>query len=108
MATLEDAVNDAPKAAEFLGLIFSKVIINEVVSLAEIGNIVHKGGEEPGSLLEFGLAGDVIGSTLEMIKKEKGEAALNDIRASSSLRLEDFLPPEPSKSRILEKMIQGT
>lgn len=108
LVTLEDAVNDAPRAAEFLGLIFSKVITNEVVSLAEIGNIVHKGGEEPGSLLEFGLAGDVIGSTLEMIKKEKGEAVLNDIRASSKLHLEDFRPPGPSKSRILEKLIQGT
>lgn len=105
LTTLEDAVNDAPKAAEFLGRIFAKVIVENVVPLREIARLIHEGGEEPGSLLEIGLAGDVLGSTLEIIKSEKGESVLNDIRRSSNLRLEDFRPPDPNRSRILEKFI---
>jgi translation initiation factor 4G len=106
LTTLEDAVNDAPKAPEFLGSIFAKVVLENVVSLIEIGQLLREGGEERGSLLEFGLAGDVLGNTLEKIKSEKGEAFLNDIRSSSSLRVEDFQPPiATNRSRILEKFI---
>ncbi|XVF79693.1 hypothetical protein PTKIN_Ptkin15bG0009900 [Pterospermum kingtungense] len=105
LSTLEDAVNDAPKAPEFLGRIFAKVIGENVIPLTEIGRLIHNGGEEPGSLLEFGLAGDVLGSTLGAIKTEKGENFLNDIRASSNLKLEDFRPPDPNRSRILETFI---
>ncbi|KHG17175.1 Eukaryotic translation initiation factor 4G -like protein [Gossypium arboreum] len=99
LSTLEDAVNDAPKAAEFLGQIFAKLIMENVISLKEIGHLIHEGGEELGRLLEIGLAGDVLGSTLGAIKAEKGESAFNEIRASSDLRLEDFRPPDPKKSR---------
>ncbi|XVF33668.1 hypothetical protein REPUB_Repub17cG0187800 [Reevesia pubescens] len=105
LSTLEDAVNDAPKAAEFLGRIFAKVIVENVISLREIGRLIHEGGEEAERLLEIGLAGDVLGSTLGIIKTEKGESVLNEIRASSNLRLEDFRPPHPNKSRILENFI---
>lgn len=55
MITLEDAVNDAPKAAEFLGGIFGKSVMEKVVTLTEIGRSIREGGEEPGILLEFGL-----------------------------------------------------
>lgn len=79
--------------------------MENVVPLREIARLIHEGGEEPGSLLEIGLAGDVLGSTLEIIKSEKGESVLNDIRRSSNLRLEDFRPPDPNRSRILEKFI---
>ncbi|MBA0854447.1 hypothetical protein Goshw_030498 [Gossypium schwendimanii] len=105
LSTLEDAVNDAPKAAEFLGQIFAKLIMENVISLKEIGHLIHEGGEELGRLLEIGLAGDVLGSTLGAIKAEKGESVFNEIRASSDLRLEDFRPPDPKKSRLLETFL---
>ncbi|KAK7277206.1 hypothetical protein RIF29_18357 [Crotalaria pallida] len=106
LSTLEDAVNDAPRAAEFLGRIFAKVITESVVTLNEIGRLIHDGGEEPGSLLEGGLAADVLVCTLESIQSEKGEAVLSEIRSSSNLRLETFRPPDPSiRSRKLEKFI---
>ncbi|CAL1390478.1 unnamed protein product [Linum trigynum] len=105
LSTLEDAVNDAPKAAEFLGRVFGRVVVENVVPLRELGRILKEGGEEAGQLLEVGLAGDVLGSTLEIIKAEKGESGLNEVKSGSSLRLEDFLPPQPSRSRILERFI---
>lgn len=98
-------MNDAPKAPEFLGLIFAKVILENVVALKQIGQIIYEGGEEPGHLLEVGLAGDVLGNILEIIKLEKGDSVLNEIRTASSLRLETFRPPDPRRSRILEKFI---
>ncbi|CAH2063427.1 unnamed protein product [Thlaspi arvense] len=103
LATLEDAVNDAPKAAEFLGRIFGKSVTEKVVTLTEIGRLIREGGEERGSLIEFGLGGDVLGNVLEMIKTEAGEEALVEIRRSSGLRIEDFKPPAPNRSKILEK-----
>lgn len=105
LTTLEDAVNDAPKAAEFLGRIFGIVIVENVIPLRDIGRLVHEGGEEPGQLLEVGLAADVLGSTLEVIKSEKGETVFNEIRSSSNLRLEDFRPPGRISSRILDRFI---
>lgn len=105
LTTLEDAVTDAPKASEFLGRILGRVVVENVVPLKEIGRLLHEGGEEPGSLLKFGLAGDVLGSVLEMIKAEKGQGVLNEIRNASNLRFEDFRPPHPNRSRILEKFI---
>ncbi|XP_010544557.1 PREDICTED: eukaryotic translation initiation factor 4G isoform X2 [Tarenaya hassleriana] len=103
LTTLEDAVNDAPRAVEFLGRIFGKAVTEKVVPLAEIGRLIREGGEEPGSLLECGLGGDVMGSALEIIKSEVGEAAFEDIRRSSGLLLEEFKPREPNRSKILEK-----
>ncbi|KAI4354639.1 hypothetical protein L6164_003486 [Bauhinia variegata] len=105
LATLEDAVTDAPRAPEFLGRIFARVITENVVSLKDIGRLIHEGGEEPGLLLEVGLAADVLGSTLEAIKLEKGDAFLNEIRTNSNLKLESFRPPDPIKSRKLEKFL---
>ncbi|CAA7058673.1 unnamed protein product [Microthlaspi erraticum] len=55
LTTLEDAVNDAPKAAEFLGRIFGKSVTEKVVTLTEIGRLIREGGEEAGSLIKFGL-----------------------------------------------------
>ncbi|KAF5468981.1 hypothetical protein F2P56_013086 [Juglans regia] len=107
LTTLEDAINDAPRAPEFLGHIFAKVITENVIPLREIGLLIHKGGEEPGHLLEVGLAADVLGSTLEIIKFEKGDSVFNEIWASSTLRFEDFRPPDPYRSRKLEKFILG-
>ncbi|RZC02526.1 eukaryotic translation initiation factor 4G-like isoform X1 [Glycine soja] len=105
LSTLEDAVNDAPRAAEFLGRIFAIAITESVVTLKDIGQLIHDGGEEPGSLLEVGLAADVLGSTLEVIQSEKGDAVLNKICSGSNLRLETFRPPNAKTSRKLEKFI---
>nr|DAD18288.1 TPA_asm: hypothetical protein HUJ06_019751 [Nelumbo nucifera] len=95
LATLEDYITDAPKAAEFLGRILAKAILENVIPLREVGRLIHEGGEEPGRLLEIGLASEVLGCTLEIMKVEKGESILNEIR--SNLRLEDFRPPDPKK-----------
>ncbi|KAJ4959063.1 hypothetical protein NE237_026174 [Protea cynaroides] len=105
LATLEDAVTDAPKAAEFLGHILAKVIVENVVSLKEIGHVIHDGGEEPGRLLQIGLASEVLCSILERIRLDKGDDFLNEIRTSSNLRLDDFRPPDAVRSRRLDAFI---
>ncbi|XP_073105887.1 eukaryotic translation initiation factor 4G isoform X2 [Elaeis guineensis] len=105
LSLLEDAVNDAPRAAEFLGRIFAKVILENVVPLRDIGKLIQEGGEEPGRLLELGLASEVLGSILEVIKREKGDAVLNEIRVSSNLRLEDFRPLHPIKAKKLDAFL---
>ncbi|XP_010941007.1 eukaryotic translation initiation factor 4G [Elaeis guineensis] len=105
LTSLEDAVNDAPRAAEFLGRIFAKIILENVVPLGEIGQLIHQGGEEPGRLLELGLAAEVLGSILEVIKIDKGEAILDEIRASSNLQLEDFRPQHPIKANKLDAFL---
>ncbi|WCJ23056.1 Eukaryotic translation initiation factor 4G [Euphorbia peplus] len=106
LTTLEDTVTDAPKAPEFLGRMFGKAVVDNVVALGDIGQLLYTGGDEPGRLLEIGLAGDVLGNTLEMIRSEKGESILNEIKNSSNLNVEDFRPPEPNRSRILENFIR--
>lgn len=105
LSTLEDVVTDAPKAPEFLGRIFAKSITEHVVSLKDIGRLIHDGGEKPGSLIQIGLAAEILGSTLEVIQTEKGDAFLHEIQTNSSLQLQRFRPPEPIKSRKLEKFI---
>ncbi|KAL0380034.1 UNVERIFIED_CONTAM: Eukaryotic translation initiation factor 4G [Sesamum angustifolium] len=72
LAILEDAVNDAPRAAEFLGRIFAKVVMENVISLSEIGRLIYEGGEEQGRLVEIGLAAEVFGSVLDIVKSDKG------------------------------------
>ncbi|KAJ6851575.1 eukaryotic translation initiation factor 4G [Iris pallida] len=99
LSTLEDAVNDAPRAAEFLGHIFAKVTLEQVVSLTEIARLIREGGEEPGSLVETGLASEVLASILQFIRTEKGDSVLSEIRTSSGLRLEDFRPPQVGLAR---------
>ncbi|CAM8987457.1 unnamed protein product [Rhodiola kirilowii] len=103
LTALEDAVNDAPRAPEFLGRLFATVVLENVVPLGDIGQIIHKGGEKPGSLVESGLAGDLIGNILEVIQSTHGDSYLNE--TLSSLRLEYFRPPHPLKSRKLDKFL---
>ncbi|GFY90377.1 eukaryotic translation initiation factor 4G [Actinidia rufa] len=87
LATLEDAVNDAPKAGEISR------------------STPCQSGEEHGSLVESGLAAEVVGTILETIKSEKGDSVVNEIRASSSLKLEKFRHPDPKRSGRLDKFI---
>ncbi|KAI9100829.1 hypothetical protein K1719_024191 [Acacia pycnantha] len=105
LSGLEDAVNDAPRAPEFLGRIFARVVTENVISLKDIDQLLCEGGEEPGQLLKIGLAGDVLGSTFEAIKMEKGDAVLSEIRSNSNMRLDAFRPPNAAVSRKLEALI---
>ncbi|XP_058205058.1 eukaryotic translation initiation factor 4G-like isoform X2 [Rhododendron vialii] len=105
LSTLEDAVNDAPKAGEFLGRFFAKVISEKLLPFSDIGQLIYQGGEEQGSLVEIGLAAEVVGTILETIKSEKGESVVNEIRTSSSLKFEKFRPPDSKKSWRLDKFI---
>lgn len=106
LISLEDAVNDAPKAAEFLGHIFGKVIAENLVPLEEIGELIRRGGEVPGSLIEAGLGSEILGSVLEFVKMEKGDSVLNEIRTSCNLRFEEFRPPRASsKSKKLDAFL---
>lgn len=105
LSSLEDAVTDSPKAAEYLGRIFGMVVLENAISLKEIGRLIHGGGEEPGSLLQSGLASDVLVSVLEYIRGQEGDTVLKEIRTSSNLRLEDFRSPDRLKSRKLDAFI---
>ncbi|KAK4397089.1 Eukaryotic translation initiation factor 4G [Sesamum angolense] len=105
LTVLEDAVNDAPRAAEFLGRIFAKLILANIVSFSEIGQLIYEGGEGEGRLVEIGLAAEVMGSMLDMIKSEKGDSMLNEIQSGSNLRLEKFKPPGSNKSWRIDKFI---
>ncbi|XP_057513833.1 eukaryotic translation initiation factor 4G-like isoform X1 [Actinidia eriantha] len=105
LGTLEDAINDAPKAGEFLGRIFAKIVVENVIPFTKIGQLIYEGGEEQGSLVEMGLAAEVVGTILETIESEKGESVLNEIRTSSSLKIDKFRPPGTNKSLRLDKFI---
>ncbi|XP_074555571.1 eukaryotic translation initiation factor 4G-like isoform X2 [Curcuma longa] len=105
LASLEDAVNDAPRAPEFLGRIFAKIILEDVMALSDVGRLILQGGEEPGQLREVGLAAELLGNILETLKLERGLSITNEIRVSSNLQLDDFLPPSPLKAKKLEPFL---
>ncbi|KAI7727270.1 hypothetical protein M8C21_026931, partial [Ambrosia artemisiifolia] len=97
LSTLEDAVNDAPRAAEFLGRIFARILIENVIPYKQVWHLIREGGEEQGQLVNSGLAADVLGVILDIIKSEKGDPFFKDVCASSDLRLENFRPPPTLK-----------
>lgn len=105
LAVLEDAVNDAPRAGEFLGRIFGKIILENVISLSDIGRLIYEGGEEQGQLVESGVAANVLASIFDTIKSEKGDSVLDEMRSSSNLRVEDFRPPGSNKAFRIDKYI---
>ncbi|KAJ9558450.1 hypothetical protein OSB04_013064 [Centaurea solstitialis] len=105
VATLEDCVNDAPKAAEYLGRMVGKMLVEKVIPYKEVWQLIYEGGEEAGRLVEIGLAADVVGVILEMIATEKGDAFLKEIRAGSNLHVEEFRPPNSKKASRLDKFI---
>ncbi|XP_076884329.1 eukaryotic translation initiation factor 4G-like [Bidens hawaiensis] len=93
LSTLEESVNDAPRAAEFLGRMLARILIENLIPFKQVSRIIYEGGEEEGQLVEAGLATEVLGVILEIIKSEKGDPFLNDLRASSDIRLESFRSP---------------
>ncbi|KAJ0430257.1 putative MIF4G-like, type 3, initiation factor eIF-4 gamma, MA3, MIF4G-like domain superfamily [Helianthus annuus] len=105
LSTLEDAVNDAPKAAEFLGRMFARMLIENVIPYKQVSRLIYEGGEEQGQLVETGLAAEVLGVILEIIKSEKGDPFLNDLCASSNIRLESFRSPSSKRTSRLDKFI---
>ncbi|RWW33263.1 hypothetical protein BHE74_00022097 [Ensete ventricosum] len=107
VSLLEDAVNDAPRAAEFLGRLFAIIIMEKVVPLRDLGRLILEGGEEPGRAREVGLAAEVLGCILETIRSKGGDSVLSDILGSSNLRLEDFRPPQQIKSNKLDAFLQS-
>ncbi|GJW09734.1 eukaryotic translation initiation factor 4G-like protein isoform X1 [Tanacetum coccineum] len=107
LSTLEDAMNDAPKAAEFLGQLFARVLIENVIPYKEVWRLIYEGGEEQGSLVETGRAAEVLGVILEIIKSEKGDPFLNEVLSGSNLRLENFRLPSMKKTSRLDKFIRS-
>ncbi|KAI3818607.1 hypothetical protein L1987_12420 [Smallanthus sonchifolius] len=105
LSTLEDSMNDAPKAAEFLGRMFARILTENVIPYKQVWRLIYEGGDEQGRLVKTGLAADVLGVILEIIKSEKGDSFLNDVRASSNLRLENFRSPTLKKTSRLDKFI---
>lgn len=83
-------MTDAPKATEFLGQIFAKFILEDVISLTEIGGLLQErnGSEEPAGHhpLNDSLASDVLRSMLESIKVERGDSAVDEIHEKSNLQ----------------------
>ncbi|XP_020577522.1 eukaryotic translation initiation factor 4G-like [Phalaenopsis equestris] len=100
LSTLEEAVTDAPRAAEFLGSFFGKIVVENLVPLWEIAKLISEGGEQPGALVDAGLGSEILGNLLEFVKTEKGETFVNEIRLNSNLRLEDFRPAHASAKTV--------
>ncbi|KAI3511288.1 hypothetical protein L1887_18437 [Cichorium endivia] len=105
LVTLEDAVNDAPKAAEYLGRIVGKMLLGNVIPYKEVWRLIYEGGEEQGRLVEVGLAAEVVGVILETIESEKGSQFLTAVRTESNLRVEEFRPPNSKKTLRLDKFV---
>lgn len=100
LGSLEDALSDAPRAAEYLGRLLARFVVESILSLQEVGTLIEKGGEEPGELVHHGIGADVLGAVLESIKVEKGDSFLNEAKASSNLKLEDFRPQHLKRSKL--------
>ncbi|KAL5197516.1 hypothetical protein ABZP36_001028 [Zizania latifolia] len=100
LASLEDALSDAPRAAEYLGRLLARFVVESILSLQEVGTLVEQGGEESGDLVRHGIAADVLGVVLESIRVEKGDSFLKEAKTSSKLKLEDFRPQHLKRSKL--------
>jgi translation initiation factor 4G len=100
LSSLEDALSDSPRASEYLGRLLARFVLENILSLQEVGRLIEAGGEEPGYLVREGIAADVLGAVLESIKVEKGDSFLNEAKTSSNLKLEDFRPQNLKRSKL--------
>lgn len=92
LSSMEDTVVDAPRAPEFLGRILGKLVAVGEFSIDEIARAIKGGGVEPGSLLETAIGLDILGTVLDVTRRENGESALSAIYRTSGVSLEDFMP----------------
>jgi hypothetical protein len=60
--------------------------------------LIKDGGEEPGYLVQDGIAADILAS--EPVKKEKGDSFLNETKSNSNLKFEDFRPHHLKRSKL--------
>ncbi|XP_062189225.1 eukaryotic translation initiation factor 4G-like isoform X2 [Phragmites australis] len=100
LASLEDTLSDAPRATEYLGRLLARFVQENILPLQEIGRLIQDGGEEPGYLVQDGIAADILVAVLESIRLEKGDSFLNEAKASSNLKLEDFRPQHLKRSKL--------
>ncbi|VAH29112.1 unnamed protein product [Triticum turgidum subsp. durum] len=100
LASLEDALSDSPRAAEYLGRLLARFVVEKILVLQDVGKLIEEGGEEPGHLVQEGIAADVLGAVLEWIKTEKGDSFLKEAKTSSNLKLEDFRPQHLKRSKL--------
>lgn len=97
---MEDTLSDAPRATEYLGRLLARFVQESILPLQEVGKLIQEGGEEPGYLIQNGIAADILGEVLDCIKREKGESFLNEVKSSSSLKLVDFRPQHLNRSKL--------
>ncbi|NP_001413676.1 eukaryotic translation initiation factor 4G [Triticum aestivum] len=100
LASLEDALSDSPRAAEYLGRLLARFVVEKILVLQDVGKLIEEGGEEPGHLVQEGIAADVLGAVLEWIRTEKGDSFLKEAKTSSNLKLEDFRPQHLKRSKL--------
>ncbi|WVZ86583.1 hypothetical protein U9M48_033339, partial [Paspalum notatum var. saurae] len=89
LSTLDDVMTDAPKATMFLGQIFARVILEDVISLTEIGGLLQEQDdreEVARHAVDDSLTSEIMGSMLESIRVERGDSAMDEICAKSNLQ----------------------
>ena len=96
---MEDTLSDAPRAAEYLGRLLARFVQENILPLQEVGKLIQE-GEEPGHLVQDGIAADILWAVLDSIRLEKGDSFLNEVKSSSSLKLEDFRPQHLKRSKL--------
>lgn len=97
---MEDTLSDAPRATEYLGRLLARFVEESVLLLQEVGKLIQEGGEEPGYLIQDGIAADILGAVLDSIKSDKGDSFLNEVKSTSSLKLVDFRPQHLKRSKL--------
>ncbi|CAN6211959.1 unnamed protein product [Urochloa humidicola] len=99
--SLEDNLSDAPRATEYLGRLLARFVLENILLLQEVGKLIQEGGEEPGHLVQGGIAADILWAVLDSLRLEKGgDSFLNEVKSSSILKLEDFRPQHLKRSKL--------
>ncbi|CAN6168405.1 unnamed protein product [Urochloa humidicola] len=100
LGELEDTLSDAPRATEYLGRLLARFVHENILLLQEVGKLIQEGGEETGYLVQNGIAADILWAVLDSLRLEKGDSFLNEVKSSSSLKLEDFRPQHLKRSKL--------
>lgn len=94
LSQLVDTAVDVPKAPEYLGGLLGNLVLAGVVSLAQVYNLLKDGGAECGELVKKGFALEILGTVLDILRKEKGEKHAINVYKSSGLHVENLVPPD--------------